>query len=230
MLAAERLLHVWEQAQHCGAVQRSLELLAHALPDHDRASLAGIDLAQRDWHLLRLRRRWFGGALAGCADCPACGERMEVDIDAVAIEGEYPDDAPWFVAADGQRFRMPTLGDLIAVAGGTDADAAARQLLVRCSLDGATVDLATRFDEVDAGLAAIAAERGFALALACTACGTPSRHQFDPTAFLWAELSTAAAQLIDDVDALARAYGWAEHDILAMSAARRRAYLSRIES
>lgn len=228
MLSAEGLLHVWEHAQQRDAAHRSLELLSQALPDRDRASLAGVDLAQRDWHLLRLRRRWFGSALAGYADCPACGERMEVDIDAVAIAGDCPGDAPAFVAGDGRRFRLPTVGDLIAVSGAADEDAAARQLLARCSLDDGPGDLAARFDEVDNGLAAIAAERGFALVLACTGCGVASRHELDPADFLWAELSSAAAALLDDIHALARAYGWHERDILAMSAERRRAYLSRV--
>lgn len=231
MLSAEGLLHVWEQAQRGSVAQRSLVLLSHALPERDRASLAGLDLAQRDWHLLRLRRRWFGAALAGCAECPACSAQMEVDVDAAAIEGECPGEAPPFVAENGRRFRLPTIGDLIAVGGTADADAAARRLLARCCLDESTTsDLPATYDEIDSGLASIAEDRAIAIVLACPDCGETSHHRLDPADFLWAELSSAAAELIEDVHLLARAYGWPERDILAMSSARRRAYLNRVDA
>ena len=125
---------------------------SYALTDQSREALAAVDLSRRDWHLLQLRRQWFGSLLAGYADCPACGERMEVDVDAGAIVGEYPANAPVFVSRDGHRFRFPTIGDLLAIAGIDDAAIASRQLLGRCSLDEARPEaLPAIFDEVDDG-------------------------------------------------------------------------------
>jgi len=43
--------------------------------------------------------------------------------------------------------------------------------------------------------------------------------------FFWAELAAEAKRLLREVDALARAYGWREADILALSSQRRHAYL-----
>ena len=231
MLPAESLLQVWEHGHRRHAADRSLQLLAYALPDQGREALEGLDLSRRDWHLLQLRRQWFGSPLAGYADCPACGERMEIEVDAGAIAGECPADAPVFISRDGRRFRFPTIGDLLAITGIDDAAFASRQLLERCSLDELpSGELPAIFDEVDDGLAAMAAERGFSLTLSCTNCGGPSHHALDPAEYLWSEISSAAAALLDEVHLLASIYGWAEQDILAMSTTRRRAYLARIES
>ena len=51
---------------------------------------------------------------------------------------------------------------------------------------------------------------------------------FDIGAFLWSEIEACASRLLAEVDALARAYGWRERDILAMSGIRRAAYLDMV--
>lgn len=230
MLPADALLQIWEHGQRGSLADRSLQLLALALPGHDRDALAAVDLAQRDWHLLQLRRRWFGPALAGYAECPSCGERLEIEFNAAALPDTCPPDPPVFVTQDGCRFRLPTLGDLIAVSGAAraDADAAARALFERCALDGpGGRDLPSVRDEVDEGLASLSAERGIYLELSCTRCAEPSRHALDPAEYLWNEIAAAAAALLEDVHLLAGKYGWSERDILAMSATRRQAYINR---
>ncbi|MCA8929894.1 MAG: hypothetical protein KDC18_17680, partial [Alphaproteobacteria bacterium] len=62
-------------------------------------------------------------------------------------------------------------------------------------------------------------------ALTCPECGTAFETPFDPPAFVWQELAAVASRLLWEVDQLARAYGWPEADILALSPLRRRAYL-----
>jgi hypothetical protein len=64
----------------------------------------------------------------------------------------------------------------------------------------------------------------------CPACGAQSSAEFDIAAFFWQEITAQARRLLREVHALARAYGWREADILAMSARRRQAYLSLIGS
>jgi hypothetical protein len=51
------------------------------------------------------------------------------------------------------------------------------------------------------------------------------RATLDPAEFLWAAAEAQARRLLLEVDALARAYGWREPDVLALPPARRRAYL-----
>jgi len=225
-MAAE-LLELWEFASSCEPPERALRLLAFALPDQAWEALADFDLGLRDWHLLRLRRVLFGSALSAYADCPHCGERLEIELDARELQDEAPlAPAPDYVAADGRRFRLPRCGDLIAVAEIVNAEAAARELFARCGVDETAAD--ADFDEVDNGLAVLAAERALQLELACAICGERWQFDFDPGAFVWEEIQARALALLDEVHQLACTYGWSERAILAMSDTRRAAYLSRV--
>ena len=62
-------------------------------------------------------------------------------------------------------------------------------------------------------------------ALACPHCATPWTAALDLGELLWRKLRDAAERLLLDVDALARAYGWSEPEVLALSPLRRAAYL-----
>jgi hypothetical protein len=232
MVSAETILQVWERGQHVPPANRALGLLSIALPDHDRDALANFDLAVRDWHLLRLRLAWFGEELSGCTDCPDCGERLEIAFNASAMANDPPPEPPPYTSRAGGQFRLPNVGDLIAIATIDDPNAAARLLFERCTLDdgAGSDDLMTMFEEVDSCLAAIAVARSIALNVSCAVCGRDSRHALEPAEFLWSEIATQASALLDDVHRLAGAYGWCERDILAMSGARRAAYLSRVDS
>jgi hypothetical protein len=59
----------------------------------------------------------------------------------------------------------------------------------------------------------------------CPACGHSWQVLFDIVTFFWTELSGQARRLLQEVYRLARAYGWSEADILAMSPLRRQFYL-----
>ena len=59
----------------------------------------------------------------------------------------------------------------------------------------------------------------------CPACGAACETVFDTAGFLLAEIVAYTDRLIDEVDQLARVYGWREADILALGAGRRRRYL-----
>jgi hypothetical protein len=51
---------------------------------------------------------------------------------------------------------------------------------------------------------------------------------FDMPAYFWSEIQMGARRLLQEVHALASAYGWRESEILMLSAARRRAYLEMV--
>ena len=61
--------------------------------------------------------------------------------------------------------------------------------------------------------------------LECSACGRRWQVVLDIESFLWTKFGGLARRLLREVHALARAYGWREPDILAMSATRRHYYL-----
>jgi hypothetical protein len=64
--------------------------------------------------------------------------------------------------------------------------------------------------------------------LTCPECGAQWNAPMDCADVVWSELQARAERLLLDVDALARAYGWSEPQVLALSATRRAAYLQLI--
>jgi hypothetical protein len=66
------------------------------------------------------------------------------------------------------------------------------------------------------------------LALTCPQCGHEWQAPFDIASFLWTEINAWAHRTLQDVHELARAYGWREADILALSPWRRQVYLEMI--
>ena len=61
----------------------------------------------------------------------------------------------------------------------------------------------------------------------CMACGEAWSDRLDVAGCVWEEIAARARRLLDEVHVLAIYYGWSERQILAMSAARRDAYLQR---
>ena len=62
----------------------------------------------------------------------------------------------------------------------------------------------------------------------CPACGAAFREGLDPAEFFWSEIEVEAKRLLIEVHTLAAAYGWREHEVLALSPARRAFYLERV--
>ena len=130
-LAAKELLSLWERAASRGVHERALDLLEAALPDVDQQVRAHLDLGTRDWHLLRLRTALFGGKLPCYGDCPHCGERLEIELDARPYAAAQLQDARELVDARPERWRLPNTHDLIAAASPAAPDDAARVLFER---------------------------------------------------------------------------------------------------
>jgi hypothetical protein len=214
------LLRVWEHGLGQHPVDRALTLLAVTLPaDEDGSTLADVPIGERDELLLDLRTSTFGAHMNGTTTCPRCGERVEIafltaDVRCHVAAAENDDGAPPTV-------RALTSRDLAAAAQCTNVGAARDLLAARCVLaDGGNIDLTeiTRLlEQADPGLSRV-------LDVSCP-CGHGWECDFDISAFLWIEIEAAALRLLRDVHAIARAYGWPERDILAMSPIRRRAYL-----
>jgi hypothetical protein len=226
-LASAGLLAVWERGQRAPALQRALLLLELALPGRSAEELAETSLSGCDRALTRLRQSLFGNALGSYVDCPACGERLSVDITlpspASGSEGGE------FVSREGLRFRAPNSRDLTAIADAESAEQAVRGLLQRCCTSASAAIPSDWSDaliaEAEAGLAALDPDAELYLDFSCASCGHAWQSMFDPAAFLWEEIEAHAIGLLHTVHRLAAAYGWSERDILAMPAPRRAAYL-----
>lgn len=213
------LLRAWEQGWDQPPPSRALLLLAASRSEVDAGALLGLTPGECDARLLELREQWFGHRLEALADCPGCGRTVEAEIDLRDLR----QDAGRPLGTD-LGVRLPTCADLIAVAGAPDLEAGRRQLLERC-LDG---DHAPT-DELAAAASARMAEADpqatLEIELRCPDCGRSWSLPFEIGTILWQEVSAWARGLLQDVHALATAYGWSESDILALSPGRRRLYL-----
>ncbi len=235
--SANTLLDAWERGLLLSPTRRALALLAAATPQAAPGELADLPLGARDHALLRLRETLFGEAVAAVAACPHCSAPLDVAFRTGDVMGTTPALAARHLETPGTTidFRLPTSADVLAVASLADAG---RLLLERCvvaaRVDGEPVDAGALPDAVADALAhAIDAADPQActeLALDCPECGHAWTAGFDIASFLWSEVSALAQRTMRDVHQLASAYGWSEHDILTMSAARRQLYLELVAS
>ncbi|MET8755958.1 hypothetical protein ABZW32_38575 [Streptomyces sp. NPDC004667] len=262
-LTRERLLRGWEEGLGQGRVARAVALAA-AAGGHSFEEACDLPLGARDALLVALRGACFRGDVQALADCPACGEELEVAV-------PLSDLRPRGEAARGEvtvrghrvRFRALTSRDVLAVeAAGPACPGARRDLVTRCVLavdgeavdgeavgegaggdgavgDGAVGDGAVGeramgvpvdevLDAVAAALPSVDPGADIRLDLTCALCGHGWAAPFDVAAHLWADVDACARGLLADVHALARAYGWREEEVLALSAARRRFYLEAV--
>lgn len=228
--SAYAVLLAWEQGRTRHALDRGLVLYALAAPDLDLEALADHPLGQRNAALLGLRRALFGDALVACVDCPACREKLEFSVSASALLTQAgPSHAQ--VEVEGLAFRVPTTRDLAGVARDLDAGRAARTLLRGLLATPTDLNEQTALALVPKVAAALEVADpclDFVLEQHCPACGHHWPAPFDVASFVWDELETRARRLLDEVHVLARAYGWAEQEILSLTDARRSAYLERV--
>lgn len=215
------LLAVWESARDLHPALRPAGILRIACgqPAADR-----LPIGARDRQLLALRERWFGSSCASVADCPSCGEQIELTFDTCALS-ERP--APREI---GIGYRLPDSRDLLAIAGCRDPIEARKRLAARCLTDG-------NGELTDEAIAALSEtlsmsdpDGDITLAVNCPGCGASSDVLFDPASYFWNELDAAARNALREVDALAAEYGWSENDILSMPRGRRQIYLGMVTS
>ncbi len=235
-ISAGELMDAWEAASGRAGWARPLALLAAGGRDPD--GLADLPLGMRDRHLAALRRSVFGPSVQATTACPACAEPAELSflLDEVLPPAPPAPEGTVDRAGYQVRFRLPTTADLAAVtkAQPGDVDAAAADLLARCVVSatgpsgsavpaaGLPVDVA---EAVAVAMAQADPAADVALALDCPACGHRWAAPLDVAAFVWQEVDAWAERTLLEVDGLARAYGWQEPAVLALSPWRRRRYL-----
>jgi hypothetical protein len=236
------VLQAWEDGLELSPTGRALTLLALTSGAQTPTELAELTIGARDLGLMRLRAQLFGDDVQALSACPGCGEQLDVSFH---LHDILPDPAvapqssaaqPRTVSVGGCEVivRAPRSADLLAVSNEADLARSTRALVDRLVLavngagTGEVQPHSLPEELVDAVSAEIAQLDPFAsveLELTCAACQGTWATLFDVSGFLWAEVSAWAKHLLRDVHTLARAYGWRERDILAMSAARRQGYL-----
>ena len=88
-----------------------------------------------------------------------------------------------------------------------------------------TADLRSLLAQVEEQLESADPLADMRLDVTCHACGHHTAAVLDPCTVLWTDVQRHARSLIEQVHTLARAYGWTESEVLALSVARRSAYL-----
>ena len=241
--ATRRLFDIWEAVLPLSPARRALGLVAAMRPDLLAPARGELSVGERDGTLLRLRAAVFGTTISAVSRCQACDERVELsfEIDDVQVAGDRPDTDQGdvlVVEQDGWsvRNRLPSSEDIVCIERATSEQEATAELWRRCTLDVRFDGRPRAVDAIPEAVRTAMADR-FAtsdpqadvqIQLLCPACSSTWEQDFDISSFLWAEIDTWARRLLADVHVLARAYGWDEDQILALSPLRRRAYLEMV--
>ena len=232
-LSPEKILVVWEAGRQQHDLDRALTLLAAASQELSRDELADLTIGERDERLLQLRTLMLGPSAMGFAECAQCAERIEFPVEtAKLLEGRAParptDVADHEVETNGSRvrFRLPTSRDLARAVTVPDSSEGLRRLVESCVFAPNDSNLPNDILEA-VGCAMIEADpqAEITLRLLCPACAYEWDLLFDIAEFFWTEISVQAQRLLREIDALARAYGWTEREILSLPAQRRKTYL-----
>jgi hypothetical protein len=235
--SAADVVAIWER----GVTQRPLEwaltVLAHCTGE-PRAKLAALGIGERDARLFAIHAHLFGARLDAYAECPRCAERLEYVVAGDDFFGrtEPGTEAAALALASGDvslRLRLPDSCDLAAIGACADPAEARKLLAHRCvaeaSRDGIPIRVVelsdATIDAISARLAAADPRADQLIDLICPSCAHAWQVALDVERFLWAKINALAKRLLREIHVLARAYGWSEHDILALSATRRAIYL-----
>lgn len=243
---ASELLQAWERGGEHGPAAGSLVLLRLCSDEPDGGMLAHVPLGRRDALLLQLYTRLFGRRLDSVAQCPACRARVEISLDASALQLAHTDGAgtpdTFELSVPGERlqirFRAVDSSDLMVLQSCTGLADARGLLLRRCVIelhrDGAPASVENLSSNAQAALAKAMAEADpqadLQLVLTCPECAHSWSPLLDIARFLWQQLHAWALRLLREVDTLARTYHWSEAEILAMTPRRRQAYLEQCAS
>lgn len=223
-MTPEDLLDLWDRAASAGPRIRA-RVLATWSGTGDPDELARWPLGQVQAELLGAWRALCDAPVEAVADCPACGEMLELSIepDALPVTASH---SPRPVTDDNGREvapRLVTSADLEAVAG-LDHNEARRELVQR------VLDVADPSPDVQRAVAAALEDADPAsswwVTLCCPECEHGWEEPLDLSAFLWHAVDAAAIRLLEEVTDLAATFGWSEAAVLALSPARRAAYLA----
>jgi hypothetical protein len=228
------LIALWEAGRSLEPIDRGV--LAVRATSRGSENVADWPLGRRNRALAQLHGAAFGGALCGWTRCPECGEQLEFKFDGHSVanaELEPESEEGRLVTVGGERFRLPTSRDLAAAAQGESEAAATRRLLRACRVGPQPAAADWNEEEVRAIEERLAEADPLAeilLRFDCPACSASFNESLDIGDFVWAKIESQAKRILREVHLLASAYGWSESQILALSPARRSAYLDMVRA
>ena len=201
-----------------------------------------LSIGDREALLLHLRRFTLGETMDCVFACPACAEKLELELQvADFLLPPYADPAEVHETSlrvgDGSwrvRFRLPNGGDQeLAAPHAAAPEAAVEQVLRGCLQEICDERTGEAIADITAPVAAalgqtmaeLDPQAEILLDLVCPACDTAFRTPLDIGDYFYRELQGRADDLYQDVHLLAFHYHWSEREILALSRRKRRLYL-----
>jgi hypothetical protein len=237
-IGPDALLALWEAALGQPAGARDDALLRAWRQDVRPARTLG----ERNSRLMELHACLFGREIELLSHCPACGTAVQFSADCESLAEQMQprlDEAPPFrlnVQGHVIEFRLPDSDD-IAIASAEDGDDDfVQRLLDRCVLacthedeHFAARDLpASVLDTLSQHMESLDPGASVSFGLDCPQCAAHWQAPLDVGDIVWQKVRAAAERILLDIDALARAYGWTEREVLRLSPMRRAAYLQMV--
>jgi hypothetical protein len=231
------LLALWEAA------------LGQPAGDRDDALLRGWfkhvepvrTLGERNARLMELHARLFEREIELLSHCPACGTAVQFSADCGSLAEQMQprlDESPHRLDVQGHviEFRLPDRDDIAIASGEESDDDFAQRLLDRCVLActhegehfGARELPASVLDTLSQHMESLDPGASVSFAIECPQCAARWQAPLDVGDMIWQKVRAAAERVLLEIDALARAYGWTEREVLCLNPLRRAAYLQMV--
>lgn len=239
----EALLDLWEAALGKPA-SACIDALLEASAGHSGPART---LGERNARLIELHGRLFGREIDMSSRCPSCDTVAQFSVDCTALAAQMrplqETPPPYRLQVQGHtiEFRLPDAADVaLASATAADDDQGDTQFTQRlldccvlaCTQDGKSIPASQLpvpvLDALSQKMEALDPGASVSFALDCPQCAARWQAPFDVGDMLWRKVRAAAERMLLDVDALARAYGWTEREVLRLSPLRRAAYLQMV--
>jgi hypothetical protein len=235
------LLGIWESHMHLSRLERSLYLLG-AVYDTDVNTIGGLSIGDRDARLLKFRERIFGNRLINIAECPQCSGQTEWEMltGDIMLQEEQQDQSMKVLRLDKEGFevdyRLPNSYDVLRAIADPALAREPGKFISDCIISirrDKTEYAGGRLpqeilDDIGGCMAVADPQADIEMAVTCPDCRHQWRAPFDIITYLWTEIDNWAKRVLIDVSILARAFGWAEREILDLSPRRRQHYLELI--
>lgn len=232
---AEDILLLEAQSNDAGLALALVSRLTQ-LVDNTAVHWEDLSVSDLEFLLLTLRQLVFGDWIRTDAICPTqgCGKRIDISFRISEYLSHHaprrspaivPSETPgWFQLSNtAVTFRLPTVGDQLAITLHTHPEQALRQRCLRPS------DISTKLRRrVETAMEALAPNLSDDLQGQCSECGSTVTLFFDVTQFTLQELRRQAASVYEEIHLIASSYQWTEAAILELPHHRRQQYAEQV--
>jgi hypothetical protein len=238
------LLTAWEQAYRLPDIDKGLLFMNLYAPALGPEECAETSIGNRDAALLLLREKIFGKKLLNTVVCPECESKLEWEGSTRDLLIKHPDlesaKSEYDLEENGYlvRFRLPNSNDISFALERERPEVSDKLIMLRCIIEawesGRSIQQEklpeSIMEKISLKMEHLDPQANININLKCPECENEWTSQFHILSYLWTEINHWAINMMQDVDSLAREYGWTEEEIFRLSAFRRQTYISIINS